>query len=167
MNVSDKTTVSWKTKGHLDPEDVAMPPKERLSEGPVAVIECPQRIPCDPCSKSCPVGAIEMDDINNLPAVDFEKCTGCSVCVENCPGLAIFTLDCSVDGSCHVTIPYEFPLPEVGEEVKGLDRTGEEVTGAEVVKVKPREKSSGDTSTVTIKVPPDLVNVVRNIRRVK
>lgn len=156
---------SWRTRGYLTQEGVDLPPAEILNEGPVAVIECPQRIPCDPCSRHCPVGAIEMEDINSLPEVDYEKCTGCGICVEHCPGLAIFTVDCSGSGGCQVTIPYEFPLPEVGEEVDGLNRKGEAITRVTVSKVKPRSKSVGDTSTVTVTIPRAYVNQVRNIRR--
>lgn len=155
----------WKSKGYLKPEEVDMPSKERLTQGPVAVIECPQKIPCDPCGESCPVGAIELEGINGIPTVDTEECTGCSICVENCPGLAIFTLDCSMDGGCEVTLPYEFDLPEVGEEVLALDRKGQEVTTAEVRRVKSKQKSSGDTSTVTVHIPEEYINRVRNIRR--
>lgn len=155
----------WKSEGYLDPEDVEFPPKKEVESGSVAVIECPQRIPCDPCSQNCPVGAIKMDDINGLPTIDYEKCTGCAICVEHCPGLAIFTIDCSPSGGCDITIPYEFELPEVGEAVVGLNRKGEEVTEAKVAGVKPRDKSVGDTSTVTVNLPEKYVNIVRNIRR--
>lgn len=157
----------WNSKGYLPSERVKHPSRERLSKGPVAVIECPQRIPCDPCEESCPVGAIYMEDINDVPTVDTEKCTGCSICVENCPGLAIFTLDCSMEGGCEVTLPYEFGLPDVGEEVIALNRKGEKVTKARVKAVKTKENSSGETSTVTVEVPEDYVDEVRNIRRMK
>ncbi|MBQ4418984.1 MAG: RnfABCDGE type electron transport complex subunit B [Synergistaceae bacterium] len=36
------------------------------------------------CEKVCPFGAIKMGD-DGLPLIDVEKCTGCGVCVENCP----------------------------------------------------------------------------------
>lgn len=157
----------WKSKGYLPAKRVNLPSREKLSEGPVAVIECPQKIPCDPCGESCPVGAIELEGINGIPTVDPEKCTGCSICVENCPGLAIFTLDCSMEGGCEVTLPYEFNLPEIGEEVSALNRKGEKVTTARVKEIKTKENSSGDTSTVTIEIPEEYVNEVRNIRRVK
>ena len=43
-----------------------MPPPEVLKKGPVAVVECIQEIPCDPCHASCPFGAIkEFKDIND------------------------------------------------------------------------------------------------------
>ncbi len=36
------------------------------------------------CAKVCPFGALTMGD-DNLPLVDFDKCTGCGICVRECP----------------------------------------------------------------------------------
>lgn len=36
------------------------------------------------CAEVCPFDAIVMDD-NNIPRVDFEKCTACGMCVSACP----------------------------------------------------------------------------------
>ena len=48
------------------------PSKERLSKGPVALIECFQEIPCNPCYTSCKKGAIkELIDINDRPILDL------------------------------------------------------------------------------------------------
>ena len=35
----------------------------------------------------CPEGAIAMD--NNLPVIDYEKCTGCGTCAGVCPAKCI------------------------------------------------------------------------------
>ncbi len=40
-------------------------------------------IACGICAKVCPHGAITMKD--NLPEIDYTKCTGCLTCVEKCP----------------------------------------------------------------------------------
>ena len=40
-------------------------------------------IACEKCAKVCPHGAITMHD--NLPVIDYKKCTGCLTCVEKCP----------------------------------------------------------------------------------
>jgi len=43
------------------------PSEERLANGPVAVIECYQNIPCNPCFTACNRNAIlEFEDINDL-----------------------------------------------------------------------------------------------------
>ena len=40
-------------------------------------------IGCGLCAKNCPEGAITM--VNNLPVIDYEKCSGCKTCVSKCP----------------------------------------------------------------------------------
>ena len=65
-----------------------LPPQEawEKKKGGYVVIECPQRIPCNPCATSCPTGAVKpFVDINDVPEIDYEKCTGCALCVEPCP----------------------------------------------------------------------------------
>ena len=64
------------------------PSVERIDKGPVAVVECYQKIPCNPCQTACPFGAINIGcDINNIPERDENVCTGCGMCVAKCPGL--------------------------------------------------------------------------------
>lgn len=48
-----------------------IPSDERFAKGPVAVIECIQPIPCNPCEGACKFGAICVGDpIINLPCLD-------------------------------------------------------------------------------------------------
>lgn len=47
-------------------------------------------IGCGICAKTCKYGAIVMD--NNLPVIDYDKCTGCLECVEKCPTKVIKVL---------------------------------------------------------------------------
>lgn len=55
-----------------------------LEKGAVARKECKNAcIACKKCEKLCPENAITVE--NNLAKIDFEKCTGCGICVENCP----------------------------------------------------------------------------------
>lgn len=40
-------------------------------------------IGCGLCAKNCPENAITM--VNNLPVIDYSKCSGCLTCVAKCP----------------------------------------------------------------------------------
>ncbi|GAB6156615.1 4Fe-4S dicluster domain-containing protein [Desulfosporosinus burensis] len=149
-------------------EDIktVFPSEERLKKGPVAIIECFQEIPCNPCTEACKQGAIQpMEDINNLPKLDFDNCNGCGVCLSRCPGLAIFIVDASYDDKeAIVRIPYEYaPVPQVGEKVVGLNRAGEELGSFEVNKVQSGGQKN-KTYTIWLVVPKDLVMDVRGIR---
>lgn len=148
----------YEKTGVLSLKDLGLPSDDQLKKG-VAIIECVQEIPCNPCVAICPVGAISMKDINDLPRVDFNKCTGCKQCVSICPGLAIFVVKIK-DDKAFVTLPYEFlPVPKVGDIVKALDREGKPKGNARVVKVNQKDK----TTVITIEVDKDLAMEVRNI----
>jgi len=114
----------------------AIPDEARLARGPVAIIECFQDIPCDPCQQACPRGAISgmAEDISHTPVLDADKCNGCGLCIAQCPGLAIFVVDLSDEAVARVRLPYEYlPVPEVGQEVTALDRLGRPLGRAAVV----------------------------------
>ncbi|MDT8336664.1 MAG: 4Fe-4S binding protein [Candidatus Izemoplasmatales bacterium] len=101
-------------------------PKKEVLTRPKAIIECYTEIPCNPCSTSCPFDAIYIgNDINQIPRIDFDKCTGCSSCITACPGLAIMVAMIK-DGKAYFKIPYELlPLPVRGEKWTALNRYGE------------------------------------------
>jgi Fe-S-cluster-containing hydrogenase component 2 len=140
-------------------EPVYSPSKKQLEKG-VAILECVQEIPCNPCVDSCPVHAISMKDINAPPINDFEKCIGCSKCVGVCPGLAIFVIKVK-DDKAYVTLPYEFvTVPKVGDVVEALDRTGA-ARGKAVVK---RVVKQGKTMVITIEVDSMVAMDIRNIK---
>ena len=148
--------------------DAAFPPEARLAEGPVAVIECFQRIPCNPCATSCPRGAIQpFEDINDVPAINYANCNGCTLCITKCPGLAIMVIDMTwkdksgLDRAL-IKLPYEFrPLPTVGDEVVATDRKGDFVAMAEVIQVL-LNHSMNKVPIVSIAVDKSLVRTVRN-----
>jgi len=149
--------------------DSILPTAERLAQGPVAIVECFEKIPCNPCYTACQFDAIqEFEDINDRPIIDFAACTGCGLCISACPGLAIFVVDQTYsDTEAVVQIPYEFlPVPEVGEEVLALDRSGQVITKGRVVKVKETKKMNL-TKVVSLAVPKELAIEVRFFRREK
>jgi Fe-S-cluster-containing hydrogenase component 2 len=138
---------------------------EKFNERGLAVIECPEKIPCNPCVTSCKFGAVTKEKITSLPKVDYSKCTGCTTCVSACPGLAIFVISV-VGDKAYVTLPYEFlPLPKKGDVVNGLDRDGNRVCDAKVTKV--LTKGRDRTATITLEVDKDLAMIVRNLRAAK
>jgi len=144
--------------------DAVFPKTERLNQGPVAVIECFQHIPCDPCATSCPQQAIRpFTDINALPIIDEAKCNGCGICITKCPGLAIMIVDFTWSKTqALVKLPYEFaPLPKAGETVYALDRAGTIIADTIVINaVKPASK----TAIVSIAVDKAMAKTVRNIQ---
>lgn len=143
------------------------PTEERFRRGPVAVIECTHEIPCNPCESACKFGAICVGEpITNLPELEEDKCTGCGVCVAKCPGLAIFIVDKTYsDGLGSVTFPFEYyPLPEKGQLIEAVDRSGKVICSGTVVKVQ-NPKSYDRTPIVTIAVDLGLVDEVRSIKR--
>jgi NADPH-dependent 2,4-dienoyl-CoA reductase/sulfur reductase-like enzyme/Fe-S-cluster-containing hydrogenase component 2 len=142
-----------------------IPTSRRLQKGPVAFLECNQKIPCNPCEVACPRGAIHVGTpITNLPVLKEEKCTGCGICIPFCPGLAIFVVDQSRKGKeAIIRLPYEFfPFPEVGAEVLALDRHGTVVTKGKVLKVS-MGRTHDRTAVVAISVPKEFALGVRSI----
>lgn len=142
------------------------PSKDRINKGPVAVIECYQKIPCNPCSTVCVRKAIkEFDDINDRPIIDTDICNGCGMCISKCPGLAIMVVDGSYsEDKVIFRIPYEFlPLPNEGDIVKGLNRKGEYIGDVKVLKVQ-SPKSFDKTNVIHVAVDRKLLYEFRNIK---
>lgn len=143
------------------------PSEERIKKGRVACVECVQQIPCNPCEGICPFHAITVgDQITNLPHLDEDKCTGCGLCVANCPGLAIFVLDKSAaDGTGTVDFPFEYlPLPQKGDIVDAVNRGGEFVCKGTVMAIT-KAKNYGGTAVIRLKVPVEYVDEVRSMKR--
>jgi len=146
--------------GILSKKDITLPNKKQMQKG-VAVIECIQKIPCNPCVDSCPVNAITMKDINAPPKIDFDTCIGCGKCVGICPGLAIFLVKIIENNKALITLPYEMlPIPKIDDIVDGLNREGKKIDDVRVVK----SKKVGKTYLVTIKTKEKLSNDIRNIK---
>ena len=112
---------------------------------------------------ACKLGAIKMENVIDVPTVDFDKCTGCMACAMVCPGLAVFLLR-TEGGRGYVTLPYEeLPIPKAGDPAKAYDRAGKFLCESKVTRVLPPERNSG-TALVTIEVPANVVFEARNIR---
>ena len=151
--------VKYEQTGVLSLSDLCVPTKKQLEKG-VAITECVQEIPCNPCVDSCPVHAITMKDINAPPVVDYDTCIACGKCVSVCPGLAIFVVKVKED-KAFISLPYEFlPIPKKGDSVAALDRYGEKVD----IGVVTRTVKQGKTIVVTISVKKQHAMEVRNIQ---
>lgn len=147
--------------GVLTREQVERLPKK----GKVAIIECVEDIPCDPCVTACPSHAIVMDTLIGVPVLAAEKCGGCGACIAECPGLAIFVVDFDyAPDKAVVMLPFEFvPLPKKGEEVYVLDREGTTCGKGHILRVTTYKNK---TSVISVVVPKDLAMQVRNVRRI-
>ena len=157
-----------KKTGVAAPEELAnvLPSQERRTRGAVAVLECFQNIPCNPCATSCPRHAIkEFADINDIPSFDGDLCNGCAICVANCPGLAIFVIDETYSpDEALVKLPYEFsPLPSAGDVVKAVNRAGEQIGNVRVVRVQ-NPAAFDRTAVIHVAVPKAIAHEVRFIK---
>lgn len=120
---------------------------------PKAILECYENIPCNPCETSCPFNAIHIgEDINQQPVLDPDKCTGCGICVYSCPGLAIIVCQL-INQKARFKIPYELlPIPKANEEWIAVDRSGNAIGTATIIKVDCLGKQQ-KTTIVTVEVP--------------
>ena len=129
----------------------------------VAIVECPDCIACNPCSTVCKFGAITTKSVEDIPVIDHAKCKGCGMCVQICPGLAIYMMRINGDRA-EITIPYEFlPVPTPGDVVDVLNREGRIICKGTVLRTISREKSIGDTPTVTFEVDAAMAAEARDI----
>jgi sarcosine oxidase subunit alpha len=132
------------------------------------VIRCVQEIPCDPCIHVCPKDMIEIkgDPVFGLPEAVKDECTGCTLCVAACPGLAITLVDLRPEGPhASVVVPFELLEEQVkeGAEVDAVDMDGEFVCKATVDEVRNR-KAYDRTLLVTLKVAKEDATKVAGFR---
>lgn len=146
----------------------AFPKTDDYNLGNIAVIECIEQIPCNPCETSCPQNAITVGNpITNLPTIDLEKCIGCGICVAKCPGIAIHLINLNYsEDKALITFPYEYlPLPENQSVVKLVDRMGKEVCDGKVEKIM-SSKSYDLTKLITVSFDKQYYEDVISIKRI-
>ena len=121
-----------------------LPDRERMFAKPFVQLDCLFGFACNPCSFSCPQGAITKSSTNTTPTVDYSKCIGCMQCVNHCPGLAIFGYDLNKNV---LFLPVEYEVTE-GAEVFLIDNNGKPVGEGVIEKVL---KKSNKTDVVRVK----------------
>ncbi len=146
-----------------------VPSAERMAQGRVACIECVQEIPCNPCEGICRFGAITVgEQITSLPVLHEEKCTGCGLCVANCPGLAITVIEQNYsETEAAIDFPFEYlPLPGEGDTVEAVGRDGQTVCEGRILKVT-RIPAYAGTAVIRMAVPKEFIGQVRSMKRLK
>jgi FAD dependent oxidoreductase./Pyridine nucleotide-disulphide oxidoreductase./BFD-like [2Fe-2S] binding domain. len=122
-----------------------LPDAKRMAEKPFVQLDCLYGFACNPCTFSCPQGAISKLSTSNVPVVDYNKCIGCMQCVNRCPGLAIFGYDVKKNT---IFLPVEYDVEE-GKTVCLVDDNGKKVGEGTIEKVLKKENK---TNVVRIKV---------------
>ena len=132
------------------------------------IIRCTQEIPCDPCITVCPKDMIKLsgDNVLGIPIITKDECTGCTLCVSICPGLAVTLVDLRKEGeSGFVFVPFELMegLVKIGDEVEAVDEDGEFLAKVKVIKVMNR-KVQDRTLLVKLEVPKKIATKVAGFR---
>jgi len=139
---------------------------EKAAVGAVAVVDCREEIPCNPCEDACRRGAISVgENVCAVPRYDPGLCDGCGRCVALCPGMAIFLLDRSEDnGKVRITLSYEMREEiKEGDEAWAMDGEGRPLGKGKIVKVAKMSKS-GVGLLVTLQAPEEWALKVRGVR---
>jgi Fe-S-cluster-containing hydrogenase component 2/bacterioferritin-associated ferredoxin len=133
---------------------------------PIALVECIQEIPCNPCATICPNKAIRKEKLYTRPLYDSTLCSGCGLCLYACPGLAIYLqIEDYDEDHATITFPWEYePRPKPGDTVEATDRAGNGRGPALVLSVTDPKKNN-QTSLVTLKIPKALKDEIRFMKR--
>ena len=115
-----------------------LPAKERMMAKPFVQTDCLYGFACNPCSFSCPQGAISKPTTSSTPTVDYDKCIGCMQCVAKCPGLAIFGYDL-LKQVCF--LPFEYEANE-GAEVYLVDNNGKKLGEGVIEKIQKKDNKT-------------------------
>lgn len=132
------------------------PSAERMQEKGFVVAECLYGFACNPCTFSCPQGAISKPTTSSVPIIDYDKCIGCMQCISHCPGLALFGYNPAKNW---LFLPIEYKADEQSE-VFLVDNNGKKIgegiiekitvnpNKTNVARVKVLKTDSGDITTV-------------------
>jgi glycine/D-amino acid oxidase-like deaminating enzyme/Pyruvate/2-oxoacid:ferredoxin oxidoreductase delta subunit/bacterioferritin-associated ferredoxin len=121
----------------------------------LAIINCDEDIPCNPCAISCKFDSIKINkNITQQPTINYELCKGCGLCLPKCPGRAIRMLQYNfTDTESLLTIPFEFePYPKQNQKVSIVNYDGNFLANGTIQKTKP-PKSKTDCGTISIIIP--------------
>jgi len=113
-----------------------------------------------------------MKTMIDRPKLNWEACTGCTLCAQACPGLAINIVNYhfgrkslkrpGYEDYSLVMIPYELvPIPKKGDMVAILDRAGKRLGEAEVFSVIKSPKFG--TVMVNVLVPQSIAFQVKGV----
>jgi len=122
-----------------------LPAPERMQLKPFVQADCLYGFACNPCTFSCPQGAITKPTTSSVPTVDYDKCIGCMQCVSSCPGLAIFGYDMQKN-VCFLPIEYE---AAEGIDVFMVDNNGKKIGKGVIEKIL---KKANKTNVARVRV---------------
>ena len=114
------------------------PTSERMNTRGFVVADCLYGFACNPCSFSCPQGAITKASTSSVPEIDYNKCIGCMECVSHCPGLALFGYNLQKNT---LFLPIEYHV-DVNSEVVLINDNGEKVGEGVVEHIKINENKT-------------------------
>lgn len=121
-----------------------IPTTERMNAKGFVQIDCLYGFACNPCAFACKYGAITKTSTSTVPQIDFDKCTGCMQCVNQCPGLAIFGYQFNKNW---LFLPIEYRASE-GSEVYLINNNGEILGEGVIEKIL---KNNNKTNTARVK----------------
>ncbi len=132
-----------------------LPTAERMAAKPFVQLDCLYGFACNPCTFSCPQGAISKPTTSSTPTVDYNKCIGCMACVNHCPGLAIFGYDMAKNW-CFLPIEYAV---EDGAEVFLVDNNGKKIGEGKVEKVLKKDNKTNVARVFVAKVDGQMTDI--------
>ncbi|MBR4229173.1 MAG: FAD-dependent oxidoreductase [Bacteroidales bacterium] len=132
-----------------------LPSEERMKAKPFVQLDCLYGFACNPCTFSCPQGAISKPTTSSTPTVDYNKCIGCMECVNHCPGLAIFGYNLQKEW-CFLPIEYAV---EEGTDVYLVDNNGKKIGEGTVEKVLLKDNKTNVARVKVAKVDGTMTDI--------